>query len=147
MLCLLQSHVSHERQMLYYSWISFHSQCHAPLSNTPWVIKVMMTVDPHYLCSWVELGQVNLSISIMLGNDISNKEYLMTPFIENCWLFCCIANTLEDGCLSCIGTANDKDAKTLGELSNIFCLSLLSFNILCSLEFGVGKRHLCGWDA
>ena len=35
MICLLQSHVSHERQMPYYSWISFHSQYHAPLSATP----------------------------------------------------------------------------------------------------------------
>ena len=35
MFCLLQSHVSHERQMPYYSWISFHSQYHAPLSATP----------------------------------------------------------------------------------------------------------------
>ena len=37
MFCLLQSHVSHERQMPYYSWISFHSQYHAPLSATFWV--------------------------------------------------------------------------------------------------------------
>ena len=34
MFCLLQSRVSHERQMLYYSRISFHSQYHAPLSAT-----------------------------------------------------------------------------------------------------------------
>ena len=35
MFCLLQSHVSHERQMPYYSQISFHFQYHAPLSATP----------------------------------------------------------------------------------------------------------------
>ena len=35
MFCLLQSHVSHERQMPYYSQISFHSQYHAPLSARP----------------------------------------------------------------------------------------------------------------
>jgi len=35
MFYLLQSHVSHERQVPYYSRISFHSQYHAPLSATP----------------------------------------------------------------------------------------------------------------
>ena len=66
----------------------------------------------------------------------------MTLLIENFRLFCCIANSLEDGCLSCIGAANDKDAKTPGEPSNILCSSPLSFYILCSLEFSIGKRHL-----
>jgi hypothetical protein len=69
-------------------------------------------------------------------------EYLMTLLIENFRLFCCIANSLEDGCLPCIGAANDKDAKTPGEPSNILCLSPLSFYALFSLEFGIGKRHL-----
>ena len=66
----------------------------------------------------------------------------MTLPIENLWLFCCIANSLEDGCLSRIGAANDKDAKTRGEHSNISCSSLLPFYIVCSLEFSIGKRHL-----
>jgi hypothetical protein len=66
----------------------------------------------------------------------------MTLLIENFRLFCCIANSLEDGCLSCVGTADDKDAKTLGKPSNILCVSPLSFYVLCSLEFGIGKRHL-----
>jgi len=65
----------------------------------------------------------------------------MTLLIENFRLFCCIANSLEDGCLSRIGAANDKDTKTRGAVSKIFCSSPLSFDILCSLEFGIGKRH------
>ena len=66
----------------------------------------------------------------------------MTLLIENFRLFCCIANSLEDGCLSSIGAANDKDAKTLGSPSNILCSSLMSFYILFSLEFVIRKRHL-----
>ena len=62
--------------------------------------------------------------------------------IENLGLFCCIANSLKDGCLPRIGAANDKDAKTRGEPSNILCSSPLSFYFLCSLELGSGKRHL-----
>ena len=69
-------------------------------------------------------------------------EYLMTLPIENFRLFCCIANSLEDGCLPRIGAANDKDAKTPGEISKTSCSSLLSFYILWSLKFGIGKRHL-----
>jgi hypothetical protein len=68
-------------------------------------------------------------------------EYLMTLPIENLRLFCCIANSLEDGCLPRIGAANDKDAKTSGDASKILCSSLLSCYILFSLEFGIGKRH------
>ena len=67
--------------------------------------------------------------------------YLTTLPIENLRLFFCIANSLEDGCLSRISAANDKDAKTLGVPSNILCSSPLYFYILNSLEFGIGKRH------
>ena len=66
----------------------------------------------------------------------------MTLAIENFRLFCCVANSLEDGCLPRIGAANNKDAKTPSEPSNILCLSQLSFYNLFSLEFGIGKRHL-----
>jgi len=104
--------------------------------------RVTGTVDPHYLCSWIDLGQVNLSTSIMLDDDVKNMEYLMTLLIENFRLFCCIANPLEDGCLPCIGAANDKDTKTRGALPNILYPSPLPFDILCSLEFSIGKRHL-----
>ena len=69
-------------------------------------------------------------------------EYLMTVPIENLRPFCCIADSMEDGRLSRIGAANDKDAKMPGEPSNMLCSSPLSFYILCSLEFGSGKRHL-----
>ena len=27
-------------------------------------------IDPHYLCGWIELGQFNLSRSMMLDNDV-----------------------------------------------------------------------------
>jgi len=66
----------------------------------------------------------------------------MTLPVENFRLFCCIANSLENGCLPRIGPANDKDAKTPGEQSKILYSSPLSFYILCSLEFDIGKRHL-----
>ena len=69
-------------------------------------------------------------------------EYLTALPIENFWLFCCIANSLEDGCLARISAANDEDTKTLGEPSEPFCSSLLSFYILCFLEIDTGKRHL-----
>ena len=68
-------------------------------------------------------------------------QYLMTLPIENFRLFCCVANSLEDGGLSRIGSANDKDAKTLSELSNMSGSYVLSFYIPCSLESGIGKRH------
>ena len=66
----------------------------------------------------------------------------MTLPIENLRLFCCIANSLKDGCLPRIGAANDKDTKTRAERSNNACSALLSSNILCSLEFSVKRRHL-----
>ena len=66
----------------------------------------------------------------------------MTFLIKKFRLFCCIANSLEDSCLSRIGAANDQDTKTRREHSNFHCSSPLSFYILCSLEFGIGKRHL-----
>jgi hypothetical protein len=69
-------------------------------------------------------------------------EYLMTLLVENFRLFRRIANSLEDGCLPRIGAANDKDAETRGEPSNSLCSFPLSFYILCSLEFGIGMRHL-----
>jgi hypothetical protein len=78
----------------------------------------------------------------MLDDDIQNMEYLMTMPSENFRLFCCMANSLEDGCLPRIGAANDKDAETCGEPSNVLCSFPLSFYILCSFEFGIGKRHL-----
>ena len=62
--------------------------------------------------------------------------------IENFWLFCCIANSLEDGCLPRIGAANDEDVKVLGVISKIVRPYLLSFYILCSLGFNIGKGHL-----
>ena len=65
----------------------------------------------------------------------------MTLLIKNFRLFCCFADTLEDGRLPCIGAANDKDAKTPSERSNILCSSLLSFYVLCYLDFGIGKGH------
>ena len=68
-------------------------------------------------------------------------EYLITLPIENFRLFCCIANSLEDGCLPCIGTANDEDAKTRAD-SKILRSSLLSFYILYSVGFNIRKRHL-----
>jgi len=70
----------------------------------------------------------------------------MTLLIENFRLFCCIANSLEDGCLSRIGAANDKDAKMWDAVSNILYSSPLSFHIRCSFELGIGRRH-CRWDA
>ena len=66
----------------------------------------------------------------------------MTLRIENSRPFRCIANSLEDGCLSRLGTANDKDAKTLDKRSNISCSSLLYFYVPYFLELSVGKRHL-----
>ena len=69
-------------------------------------------------------------------------EYLITLLIENFRLFCCIANSLEDSCLSRIGAANDEDAKTWGKPSNVLCSYPLSCYILCILEFDIGKRHL-----
>ena len=65
----------------------------------------------------------------------------MTLLIENFRLFCCIANSLEDGCLPRIGAANDKDTKTTGPVSEILCSFPLSFNILHWLDFSTGKRH------
>ena len=62
--------------------------------------------------------------------------------IEIFWLFYCIANSLEDGCLPCIGAANDEDAKVRGAISKIARPSLLSFYVVCSLKFNIGKRHL-----
>ena len=61
--------------------------------------------------------------------------------IENFWLFCCIANSLEDGCLPRIGAANDEDTKTHA-VSKIARSSLLPFHMLCSLGFNIGRRHL-----
>ena len=104
--------------------ISFSISC-SPLCHT--FSKVIVTLDSHYLCSWIEPRQVNLSTSIMLDHNVQNTEYLMTLPAENFRLFCCIANSLEDGCLPSIGTANDKDTKTPGELSNILCSSPSSF--------------------
>ena len=78
----------------------------------------------------------------MLDHDVKHMEYLMSLLIENFWLFCCVANSLEDGCLPCISATNDEDAKTCSEPSSILCLSLLSFYILRSSEFGIGKGHL-----
>ena len=69
-------------------------------------------------------------------------EHLVAVPIENFRLFCCVANSLKDGCLPRIGAADDKDAKTPGEPPNILCSSLLSFYIPCSWEFGIGERHL-----
>ena len=66
----------------------------------------------------------------------------MTLLIENFWLFCCIANSLEDGCFPRIGAANDEDAKVRGAASKIARSSLLSFYVLCSLGFNIGDRHL-----
>ena len=57
-------------------------------------------------------------------------EYLMILLIVNSRLFCRIANSLEDGCLPGIGTANDKDTKTRAKPSNISCSSLLSLHTL-----------------
>ena len=127
--------------------LEYHFILNIVLSSLPhFESKVIVTVDPHYLCSWIELGQVNLSTSIMLGDDVENLEYLMTLPIENFRLFCCIANSLEDGCLSRIGAANDKDTKTRGDPSKVLCSFLLSLYILCSLEAGIEKRHLSlGW--
>jgi len=68
-------------------------------------------------------------------------EYLMTLLIENLWLFCCIANSLEDSRLPRIGTANDKNTKTPSPLSDILCSFPLSFDILHWLDFSIGKRH------
>ena len=69
--------------------------------------------------------------------------------IENLRPFCGIANSLEDGCLPCIGAANDEDAKVHGAASKLARSSLLSFYVLCSLGFNIGKRHLSlrclGW--
>ena len=66
----------------------------------------------------------------------------MALLVENFGLFRCIANSLEDGCLPRIGPANDEDAKTCGEFSNILGSSLLSFHVLRSLQFGIRVRHL-----
>ena len=68
-------------------------------------------------------------------------EYLITLLIENFGLFCCIANSLKDGCLPCIGAANDKNTKTLGPVSEFLCAFPLSFDILHWLDFSTGKRH------
>ena len=68
-------------------------------------------------------------------------EYLMTIPIENFRLFRRIANSLEDSCLPRIGAANDEDTK-IHSVSKIARSSLLSFYILCSLGFNIGKRHL-----
>ena len=57
----------------------------------------------------------------------------MTLLIENFWLFCCIANSLEDGCLPRVSTANDKDPKTVSSRSEMLCSFPLSFYILRSL--------------
>ena len=46
--------------------ISFSISC-SPLCHTFSI--VIGAVDPHYLCSWIELGQANLSTLVMLGND------------------------------------------------------------------------------
>ena len=54
----------------------------------------------------------------------------MTIPIENFRLFCCIANSLEDGRLPRIGAANDKDTKTPGPRSEILCSISLSLNSL-----------------
>ena len=51
----------------------------------------------------------------------------MTILTENLRLFCCIANSLEDGCLPRIGTANDEDTKT----------ALVSVAFLCPLLLGI----------
>jgi len=141
MFCLLQSHMSHERQMLCYSWISFHSQYHAPLSATSsvWSDSDCRSTLPVQL-DWAWTSQSIHIINVKwwflehgIPHDLPDWKF---------WLFCCIANLLEDGCLPHIGMANDKDMKTPGKPSNIFCLSPLSFYILCSLKFSIGKRHL-----
>ena len=64
----------------------------------------------------------------------------MTLPVENFGLLCCVANSLEDGCLPSIGTANDKDTKTPGPRSDILRSSALSFDILHWLDFS-GKRY------
>jgi hypothetical protein len=66
----------------------------------------------------------------------------MTLPIKNFRLFCCITNSLEDGCLPRIGTANDKYTKTSGTLSDGLCSFPLSFNILHWLDFSTGTRHI-----
>ena len=146
MICLLQSHANHGRQILDYSQISFDSQYYALPAVKPWVWKkkkvvwitsaVGLTSDK-LICQW--------SVIPYLG-DVYNKKYLVTFGIENLWLFCCIAHSLEDGRLACIGAADDEDTKTLGKLWNrIRCLSLLPFGDLRWLNFGIGQtwlRHL-----
>ena len=62
--------------------------------------------------------------------------------IENLRPFCRIANSLEDGCFPRIGAADDEYAKVPGVASKIVRSSLLSFYVLCSLGFNIGKRHL-----
>ena len=64
----------------------------------------------------------------------------MTLLVENFRLFCCIANSLEDGCLPRIAAADDEDTKTPGSPFDILC-SLLPFDVLHWLEFSIGKRH------
>ena len=68
-------------------------------------------------------------------------EYLVTLPIKNFRLFCCVANSLEDGCLPCIGAANDKNTKTLRPVSEFLCSLPLSCDILHWLDFSTGKRH------
>jgi len=66
MFCLLQNHVSHERQILCCSWISFHSQYHAPPSATPSVtsnLRDCRSTLPVHL-DWAPTSQ-----SIHINND------------------------------------------------------------------------------
>ena len=51
--------------------LEYHFILNIMLSSLPhFEQKVIATVDPQYLCSWIELGQVNLSTSTMLGDDV-----------------------------------------------------------------------------
>ena len=78
----------------------------------------------------------------MIDDEVYNMEYLLVLRIENLRPFRHIANSLEDGCLPRIGAANDEYAKVRGAASKIARSSLLSFYVLCSLRFNIGKRHL-----
>ena len=104
--------------------------------------NVIDSIDPQHLLSWTELGQVNLSTSIMIDDEVYNMEYLLVLRIENLRPFRRTANSLEDGCLPRIGAANDEYAKVRGAASKIAHSSLLSFYVLCSLRFNIGTRHL-----